>query len=311
MMVRSELDSQLRPRGENVDQKVNESSNLYLLADSSPSPTGDNRFQHHPSQWKQTNDKETRQQLPQLIESHTTTSLIHQQHDEIELSLPVRIQTHPMIMACEKEKILPQPASSQSSSDEKILFSSTKTPVIKPKARWESTSLSAKLRRSTRIASQQELSDSVQETPMPESPLVSEPSRFAAEPKLSQRQQPATQISRIESSKQCHNTQHITLQRTLNDREKFLLFVKIVFRLMDNESNIDQMKKRVKAEIAECISKNRSNDPEYVPLSAAIERKLQPILHHQIWNNANRMLHCYVRNQQHQQEQKLQRSAGS
>jgi hypothetical protein len=102
---------------------------------------------------------------------------------------------------------------------------------------------------------------------------------------------------------------HLALRRPLNDREQFLMFVKIVFRLLDENNALntnDPIKRRVKAVIAECTLKNRNNDSDYVPLSSAVERRLEPILQHQIWNKAKLMMSHYLRNQQHQREQKDQ-----
>lgn len=338
MMVLNDLEEVRQPEdsGEEVTTKINRGTNLFLLAQSSPSPIDDCRLQQQlPSKRKQITDhhqEDEKQQQVQLQYDESNQKPIslnqqqQQQQDDGEASVPLdNLQKQ----TCSQETIILEPEQALSTSfpnmspatsiplplvtkssghEERHRLSLTQQPTkrtARRKQAWKSQNIQP-----TQEAVRPELALSSSSrnnpltAPMPVH-LASTSSGQEENRRLSLTQQPNVYMSR-NGSLQPQTIPPLTLQRTLNDREQFLMFVKILFRLMDKEPNIDQVKKRVSAVIAECTLKSRNNDPEYVPLSTAIERKLQPILHHQIWNKAQLMLNYYIRNQQQQREQKQQ-----
>eukprot|EP00522_Entomoneis_paludosa_P012860 CAMPEP_0172443076 /NCGR_PEP_ID=MMETSP1065-20121228/3387_1 /TAXON_ID=265537 /ORGANISM="Amphiprora paludosa, Strain CCMP125" /LENGTH=244 /DNA_ID=CAMNT_0013193169 /DNA_START=186 /DNA_END=920 /DNA_ORIENTATION=+ len=58
----------------------------------------------------------------------------------------------------------------------------------------------------------------------------------------------------------------------LNEREQFVVFIKILMKLTNNNPGV---KSRAKAIISECTRRNRMGDLEYSPLQEAVERRLK------------------------------------
>ena len=60
----------------------------------------------------------------------------------------------------------------------------------------------------------------------------------------------------------------------LSERQKFVLFVRILMKYLDRLNN-PTLKTRAKIVIAECTQRNRLGLPEYTPLMSAVERRLK------------------------------------
>ena len=76
---------------------------------------------------------------------------------------------------------------------------------------------------------------------------------------------------------------------TSTDRTNFVLFIKIFFKYIE-KTNMESIRRRVKAIIAECTYRNRHGDPEYIPLQDAIETRLRQCVGEIHWSRAQR---CY------------------
>lgn len=80
---------------------------------------------------------------------------------------------------------------------------------------------------------------------------------------------------------------------TTQERENFLIFIKILFRILDdaNEPHTTQMAKRI---VLECRRKNQQGDPNYHPLMDAVERRLRRFIGEARWRRAHLFLHHYI-----------------
>lgn len=65
-------------------------------------------------------------------------------------------------------------------------------------------------------------------------------------------------------------------RRKLNENQRFVLFTKILFRLLEQSS--PQLVRQVKALVAHCSRRNRMGDPNYAPLQDAVESRLRYIV---------------------------------
>ena len=80
--------------------------------------------------------------------------------------------------------------------------------------------------------------------------------------------------------------------RSNSDRQQFLLFIKIFFKYIE-KAKLESIRRRAKAIIAKCTYRNRHGDPEYIPLQAAIERRLQECVGEIHWSRAQRCYEVY------------------
>lgn len=84
------------------------------------------------------------------------------------------------------------------------------------------------------------------------------------------------------------------LPRTLNKRQEFLIFIKILF-LLFTEGNDDMRRMRAKRIIAKCTRRNRLGHPEYANLQHAVESRLHYMLGEAYWMQAKDYLDNYCR----------------
>jgi hypothetical protein len=75
-------------------------------------------------------------------------------------------------------------------------------------------------------------------------------------------------------------------------RERFLIFIKILFKCLDqgNEPTVQQRAKKI---IAECTRRNRLGDPQFSPLMEAVEKRLRGFVGEVHWRRAMLLLHHF------------------
>lgn len=66
------------------------------------------------------------------------------------------------------------------------------------------------------------------------------------------------------------------------ERERFLLFVKVLFRYLEKTNN-HRMRQRAKTIVSECTRRNRMGDMNYSPLKEAVENRLKDVLGEEFW----------------------------
>ena len=84
--------------------------------------------------------------------------------------------------------------------------------------------------------------------------------------------------------------------RGLTERQQFLIFVKILLKYIDRTNN-PQLRRAAKAVVAECTRRNRMGDTDYMPLQAAVERRLRTTLGEVHWTRAKLCFDTYVARQ--------------
>lgn len=85
-----------------------------------------------------------------------------------------------------------------------------------------------------------------------------------------------------------------SLQSSLSDRQRFVLFVKVLFKYIER-LNSPSLQARAKAIIAECTQLNRMGVPGYTPLMSAVERRMKESLGEVHWNRAQTCMNSYIR----------------
>lgn len=74
------------------------------------------------------------------------------------------------------------------------------------------------------------------------------------------------------------------------ERENFLIFIKILFKLLED----GQMKARAQRIVMECQRRNRLGDPTCTPLMEGIERRLRNFVGEAKWRRTHMLLHHYL-----------------
>jgi hypothetical protein len=84
----------------------------------------------------------------------------------------------------------------------------------------------------------------------------------------------------------------------VKDRERFSIFIKILFKSLDRvaeeDVNSGQLRHRARQVVCDCTRKNREGDPDYIPLIEAIEIRLQDVVGPVHWARANRCLQQFM-----------------
>jgi hypothetical protein len=80
--------------------------------------------------------------------------------------------------------------------------------------------------------------------------------------------------------------------RTLNDREKFFLFVKLLLRFLEKVDA--RLVGRVKAVVAECTMRNRQGHVDFIPLVETTERRLQGVVGDRYYLQAKSCLESHL-----------------
>ena len=84
------------------------------------------------------------------------------------------------------------------------------------------------------------------------------------------------------------------LRRMLSEREQFVVFVKILFKCIE-QSDDQNLRLKAKAIVNECTRRNRMGDSNYTPLQDAVERRLKKIVGELYWARAKLSFDHYCR----------------
>ena len=81
----------------------------------------------------------------------------------------------------------------------------------------------------------------------------------------------------------------------MQERENFLIFIKILFKILDDNSTKEpHTKAKAKHIVLECRRRNTLGDPNYTPLMDAVEIRLKRFIGESIWMKAHILLHHYI-----------------
>lgn len=79
---------------------------------------------------------------------------------------------------------------------------------------------------------------------------------------------------------------------TFQERERFLIFVRILFKCLDEKD--PQLRAKAKRVVQQCTLRNREGNPEYAPLVDVVERRLRCIVGEANWTRAEYYLRHYL-----------------
>jgi hypothetical protein len=77
------------------------------------------------------------------------------------------------------------------------------------------------------------------------------------------------------------------------EKQTFLLFVKILFKLL-KEKQGNEFTTKARRMVMECRRRNQQNDPKFSPLMETLERHLRIFVGEAIWKRAHAYLHHYL-----------------
>ena len=100
------------------------------------------------------------------------------------------------------------------------------------------------------------------------------------------------QLPNIEQGQR--NSQSARRPRRLTEREHFLIFVKILFKCIDQTGD-PRLRPRAKATVTECTQRNRMGDANYHPLQEALETRLRKTVGELHWARAKLCFDQYCR----------------
>jgi hypothetical protein len=92
--------------------------------------------------------------------------------------------------------------------------------------------------------------------------------------------------------------------RFRSPRERFLVFIKILFKLLD-QANEPEVRLRAKTIVAECTRRNRLGDPNFSPLMEAVERRLRGFVGEVLWRRALLLLRHFVAKRTERRDEQL------
>lgn len=104
---------------------------------------------------------------------------------------------------------------------------------------------------------------------------------------------PSHKAAVVENTPSAPVTQPTTKTMVIQEREHFLIFVKILFKLLD-EADQPHTKQRAKRIVLECRQRNQQGNPLYQPLMDAIEVRLKRFVGDPCWRRAHLLLHHYI-----------------
>jgi ATP-dependent exoDNAse (exonuclease V) beta subunit len=88
-------------------------------------------------------------------------------------------------------------------------------------------------------------------------------------------------------------TRETSLSHEALEKKTFLIFVKILFKLL-KEHQGDEFTTKAKRVVMECRRHNQQNHPAFTPLMEALERHLRRFVGEKIWARAHSYLHHYL-----------------
>ncbi|KAL3934914.1 MAG: hypothetical protein SGARI_003181 [Bacillariaceae sp.] len=87
-----------------------------------------------------------------------------------------------------------------------------------------------------------------------------------------------------------------TVAEAAASREHFLVFIKILFKVLDQSQEV-HTRNRAKKLVAECTRKNRQGDPLYTPLMDAVQKRLRLFVGEAHWRKSMMLLRHYYQQQ--------------
>lgn len=75
------------------------------------------------------------------------------------------------------------------------------------------------------------------------------------------------------------------------ERENFLIFIKILFKVLDE---VPPIKARAQRVVMECRRRSQQGDPNFVPLMDGVERHLRGLVGETRWRRSHLLLHHYI-----------------
>jgi hypothetical protein len=116
-----------------------------------------------------------------------------------------------------------------------------------------------------------------------QSSTTTEPSHYQVSPML-----------RSSLPEQRHGNLCQKQHQQLSERQEFLLFIKMLLHYLQVSGN-PRLKMRVKAIVAECTSRNRRREPDYVNLPQVVEARLRGIVGELYWTQAKDSVNEYIK----------------
>mmetsp|Transcript_23207 Transcript_23207/g.55026 ORF Transcript_23207/g.55026 Transcript_23207/m.55026 type:complete len:215 (-) Transcript_23207:313-957(-) len=84
-------------------------------------------------------------------------------------------------------------------------------------------------------------------------------------------------------------------QQQQQQKRQFLLFIKILFKILDQNHDVTVEKREAaRAIVADCTRRNRLGDPAFIPLMAAVDARLRRHLGEQHWRKAHMYMRHYM-----------------
>jgi hypothetical protein len=103
-----------------------------------------------------------------------------------------------------------------------------------------------------------------------------------------------TMASRTMTIASSSSTSNVLTQANLQ-KKRFLLFIKILFKSLDQTEESSEVKEIAKNIVADCTRRNRLGDPDYKPLMDAVDRRLRTHVGETHWRRAHLYMQHYMR----------------
>jgi hypothetical protein len=92
--------------------------------------------------------------------------------------------------------------------------------------------------------------------------------------------------SQVSNSNSFRHPSYTSRRRVVSEREKFLIFVKILLHCLKVDQVDPGIHPNAKAVVSECTRRNRMGDPNFSPLQPAVERRLRRTVGEVRWARA-------------------------
>ena len=79
----------------------------------------------------------------------------------------------------------------------------------------------------------------------------------------------------------------------IEERQNFLMFIKILFKIL-KETQTPTVHNKAQRVVVECKRRNRQQDPNFIPLIEALQRRLRILVGEIIWRKAHSYLHHFL-----------------
>ena len=89
------------------------------------------------------------------------------------------------------------------------------------------------------------------------------------------------------------NAQQSYRSPVIQERENFLLFIKILFKILEDAQE-PEVKSKAQRIVMDCKRRSQQGDPNFSPLMDALERRLRGFVGEQKWRRAHLFLSHYI-----------------